>query len=188
MWGDNVYDATGAAESMGKTHLDGGEAKSVNTTRASSAGSPVRVFHAALGVRGPLSAAVVEHALLATLGPIRDCYRADPARSGTEEGRVDVQFDVNETGGVLATDAHNAYGLADETLVCIRGQFATVTFPPASSKTTVIYPLLLIPEARREASSSERLTLAPEVRQTNSATTPCGGRVRSQTTGTGCGR
>jgi outer membrane biosynthesis protein TonB len=187
MWGDDVYDATGAEESMGKTHLDGGKTKLVDTKRAIES-TPARVFHTALDLQGPLSPAVVERALLRTLGKVRDCYRSDPASQGTREGRVDVQFYVDKNGQVQDARTINAHRLADETLACIRGHFAAVTFPPTATKTTVTYPLMMIPGARSEANTSERLAVAPDVQRPPHTFLPCAGRVRSRPIGSGCRR
>jgi hypothetical protein len=178
MWGDDIDKAPGDEESMGITHVDGGQIKVIDVERAPSVARPPRVVHAQLQVDGPLPAAAIEQALVSKLESFRDCYRADPASSGDHEGRIDVKISIDSEGKAGQSDALRADNVMPTTTECILDKVTTSTFAAASSATEVVYPLLLIPGERQTPQAVARLDLAPPIARSNEAPIPCSGSTR----------
>ena len=174
---DEIGFAPGEEESLGMTHVDGGQIKLINVEREPTpfVTRPARVVHTQTKVDGPLPVSAIEQALVASLERMRDCYRADPASSGDAEGRIDLKIPVNEDGTSEPPSVVRIEHVASTTATCILDQVGRPTFGAAPLKSEVTYPLFLIPGESQVTKTVARLELAPPIARANEIVMPCSG-------------
>lgn len=179
LWGDRVADAEGE-ESLAKAGVDGGMLKKIEVQRTVKE-NPLRVprlLHTQLNVSGPLDSVAVERGLLPLLEPARQCYGADASSHGDHEGRLELQFDVEQDGSLQNIRAAQALGVEPAVTQCIVGHLKGVSLPPASKSSAVSYPLVLIPGSSELPQKVAEVPLAPEMPRPVSPSLPCGTRHR----------
>lgn len=70
-----------------------------------------------------------------------DCFEEGSRRQPRIHGRVATQFVIDERGAVTSANVLENEIADCSVVACIRNTFRTLTFPPSSSPTTVVYPL-----------------------------------------------
>jgi len=115
-------------------------------------------------VNGRLPPEVIQRIVRQNFGRFKFCYTEGLRNNPSLQGRVATKFVINRDGSVLTTQDSGS-DLPDQSVVqCVVRAFSNLSFPqPEGGIVTVVYPLLLNPDANEDSVDVRMTTTKVEV-------------------------